>query len=334
MSHGISLEHILDTVFSYQRSAAIKAAIELDLFTAIAEGNTTSEQLARRCGASERGIRILSDYLVILQLVTKTGSIYGLTPDSAFFLDRRSPAYSGSITQFLLSPFQVDPFRDIAAAVKKGGTTADTSAITPEHPMWVDFARAMTPVMIPPAFGIAKLIGANAGEKWKVLDIAAGHGMFGIAIAQRNPNAEIVALDWPNVLQVAEENAIKAGIADRFRKIEGDAMKINFGPGYDVVLITNFLHHFDVATCETFLRKVHGVLKPGGRAVTLEFVPNEDRISPPIPAAFSFMMLGTTPAGDAYTLSQLQEMFRNAGFSRSDGHSLESSPETVIISYA
>jgi ubiquinone/menaquinone biosynthesis C-methylase UbiE len=329
-----SLERILQTVFSYQRSAAIKAAIELDLFTAIGEGNETTGQLAKRCGAAERGIRILADYLVVLELLTKSGSIYGLAPDSAFFLDRRSPGYAGSITRFLLSPAQTEPFNDITAAVRKGGTTADMTAIAPEHPMWMDFARAMSPIMVPAAHSIAKLIGAERGEKWKVLDIAAGHGAFGIAIAQRNPNAELVSLDWPNVLEVAAENAVKAGIGNRFRKLPGDAMKVNFGSDYDVVLITNFLHHFDIPTCESFLRKVHASLKRGGRAVTLEFVPNEDRVSPTIPASFSFMMLGTTPAGDAYTLSQLQEMFRNSGFTRSDQHSLQSSPETVIVSYA
>jgi len=334
MSNPVSMEHIFQTILAYQRTAAIKAAVELDVFTAIGEGNGTAEQIARRCTASERGIRILADYLVIAGLLTKTGNTYGLTPDTAFFLDRRSSAYAGSITQFLLNASQVDPFDDIAGAVRKGGTTVDRSAIAPEHPMWMDFARAMTPIMMPASQAIAELIGADKGESWKVLDIAAGHGVFGITIAQQNPNAEVVALDWPNVLQVAEENAKKAGIGSRFRKLPGDAMKVDLGSGYDVVLITNFLHHFDAATCEGFLRKVHSALKKGGRAVTLEFVPNPDRISPPIPAGFSFMMLGTTPAGDAYTLSQLNEMFRNAGFSRSEQHQLQVSPETVIVSYA
>jgi 2-polyprenyl-3-methyl-5-hydroxy-6-metoxy-1,4-benzoquinol methylase len=188
--------------------------------------------------------------------------------------------------------------------------------------------------MIPAAHSIAKLIGAGKGENWKVLDVAAGHGMFGIAIAQHNPNARLVALDWPNVLQVAEENAIIAGVADRFQKLPGDAMSVELGEGYDVVLVMNFLHHFDPASCESFLRKVHGALKPGGCAVTLEFVPNEDRVSPAIPAAFSFTMLGTTPAGDAYTFTELEEMFRKSGFRRSERHSLRSTPETVIISHA
>jgi O-methyltransferase len=99
------------------------------------------------------------------------------------------------------------------------------------------------------------------------------------------------------------------------------------------VLLTNFLHHFDTATCETLLRKVHAALADGGRAFTLEFVPNEDRISPPEAAEFSMMMLGGSPSGDAYIFSELERMFSNAGFARSEIHPLPSSIEQVVISH-
>ena len=108
---------------------------------------------------------------------------------------------------------------------------------------------------------------------------------------------------------------------------------MNYGSGHDLVLLTNFLHHFDIPACETILRKVHAALAPGGRAVTLEFVPNEDRVSPPLVASFSMMMLGATPGGDAYTFSEYDRMFRNAGFSRSELHPLAPSIQQVIISH-
>jgi len=184
----------------------------------------------------------------------------------------------------------------------------------PENPAWVEFAEAMAPLMIFPSDFIAGLLNASEGKKWKVLDIAAGHGLFGIAIARHNPNAEITAVDWANVLEVAKKNAAKAGVASRYHTLAGDAFQLEFGTGYDVVLLTNFLHHFDVSTCEKFLKKVHAALAPGGRAVTLDFIPDEDRVSPPIAAKFSMVMLASTPAGDAYTLSQYQKMFANAGF--------------------
>jgi 2-polyprenyl-3-methyl-5-hydroxy-6-metoxy-1,4-benzoquinol methylase len=135
------------------------------------------------------------------------------------------------------------------------------------------------------------------------------------------------------VLEVAQEHAAKAGVSTRYQTLPGSAFETPFGTGYHVALLTNFLHHFDIPTCETLLRKVYAALEPGGRAVTLEFVPNEDRVSPPATAAFSFMMLGTTEAGDAYTFSEYERMFRNAGFSRSELHPIPGMPSQVIVSY-
>jgi 2-polyprenyl-3-methyl-5-hydroxy-6-metoxy-1,4-benzoquinol methylase len=171
-----------------------------------------------------------------------------------------------------------------------------------------------------PAELIAQLLGAGEGKTWKVLDIAAGHGLFGITLAKHNPNAEIYALDWPAVLEVAKENAAKAGVSSRYHTLPGSAFDVNFGTDNNVVLLTNFLHHFDVPTCESLLRKVHASLAPGGRVVTLEMVPNEDRLTPPMAAKFSIIMLASTVSGDAYTFSQYQSMFKNAGFSSCEFH--------------
>lgn len=324
-------ERIFDLINAHQNSAALKAATDLDVFTAIGEGNQDAASIAKRCKTSERGMRILCDFLVMTGLLTKNGSRYGLAPDAALFLDRRSPASMATLPSFLLSPFLVEAFQDLAAAVRKGGTVvSDEGTLAPENPLWVEFARNMAPLMAFPAELIAGLLVASEGKKWKVLDIAAGHGLFGIALARHNPNAEIVALDWPNVLEVAKENAAAAGIAGRYRVMPGSAFDVEYGAGYDVVLLTNFLHHFDVPTCETLLRKVHAALAPGGRAVALEFVPNEDRVSPPVAAKFSMMMLGTTPSGDAYTHSQYQSMFRNAGFKSCTLHALQI-PEQILV---
>lgn len=325
---------LLDTLGAYQRTAVLKAAIDLDLFTAVAEGNTTAPALAQRCDVSERGARTLSDFLVVSGFLIKQGREYRLTPDSAVFLDRRSPAYAGSITDFLLSPHITDSFKDVTAIVRKGGTVLpEGGSVAPEHPMWVRFARAMAPAMRLPAQLLANLAPVAPDRPAKVLDIAAGHGVYGIAFAQQYPNVEVVALDWPNVLEVAEENAQAAGVAERFRTLPGSAFTVEYGSGYDLVLLTNFLHHFDPPTCETLLRKVHAALAPGGRVATVEVVPNEDRVSPPFAATFSMMMLGTTPSGDAYTFSELEAMFANAGFSRSERHPLPPSPHDAIISW-
>ena len=100
----------------------------------------------------------------------------------------------------------------------------------------------------------------------RVLDIAAGHGLFGIEIAKQNPQAHVTGLDWAPVLRVALENARKAGVHDRYDMLPGSAFEVDFGGPYDAVLLTNFLHHFDQPTCVGLLQKVHAALRPGGNA--------------------------------------------------------------------
>jgi ubiquinone/menaquinone biosynthesis C-methylase UbiE len=323
-----------ETVNAYQRTDAINAAIQLDLFGAIGDGGKDSQALAKICGASERGVRILCDYLVVTGFLTKDAGRYNLTTDSAIFLNPRSPAYCGGAIEFLLSPILTGGFKELASSVRKGGTAiGEEGTIAPEHPVWVQFARAMGPISMMPAQLLARLVDPNASGKLKVLDIAAGHGTYGIEFARQNPDAEITAVDWPNVLEVARENAAAAGVIDRYSTIAGSAFDVDYGDRYDVVLLTNFLHHFDMATCERLLEKVYESLAAGGKAVALEFVPNEDRVSPREAAAFSLVMLATTPSGDAYTFSQFERMFHNSGFTRSEFHPLPPSFEQVVISY-
>jgi Dimerisation domain len=192
---GPSLELIFETIHGFQRTGAVKAALELDVFTGIADGANTALTLARRAEASERGMRILCDYLAVLGLLTKTADRYELTPDSNAFLNKQSPTYVGTAVDFLLSPPQVEPFQDVAAAVRNGGAVTGQGVIAPEHPVWGTFARAMAPLMALPAELLAGLLAVEQDAKLRVLDIAAGHGLYGIAIAKRNPTAEITAVD-------------------------------------------------------------------------------------------------------------------------------------------
>lgn len=324
---------IFQTINAHQRTEALKAAIELEVFTAIGEGNQTAADIGRKIGAAERGVRILCDNLCIMGFLFKNDEGYGLTQDSAIFLDKRSPTYLGGATEFLLSPMLTEGFQSLTEAVRRGGTAvSEEGTVSPDNPIWVKFARGMAPMMMLPSQQIAKLVDPQADKPLKVLDIAAGHGMFGIAFATNNSKAEITALDWSKVLEVAKENAQKAGVGDRYRTIEGSAFDVEFGKDYDVVLITNFLHHFDVPTNETLLRKVHVALVEGGKAVTLEFVPNEDRISPPDTASFSLVMLAGTRAGDAYTFSELEKMMTNAGFKNSTIHQIPPGFQQLVIS--
>lgn len=318
----------------YQLTAAVKCAIDLGLFTAIAAGHSSVASLSEHCHASPKGIRVLCDYLTVHEFLLKHEDRYALTSDSAVFLDRQSPAYFGGVATLFAGPTLYKAFHELTAVVRKGGTVLNEEGgtMSRENPVWEDFARSMMAMMRPAAEAIAGLVNAGDGAPLKVLDLAAGHGLFGITIARHNPNASIYAVDWASVLDIAREHALSAGVLDRWHALEGSAFEIEFGSDYDVALITNFHHHFTPSVIETLMRKVNGALKPGGIAVTLEFVPNNDRVTPPDAASFAMIMLATTPEGDAYTFAEYDAMYRNCGFSHNVLHRIDHSPEAVIIS--
>ena len=323
---------LFDTINAYQKTAVIKSAIELDVFTAMADGPATSVAIAAHCQAAPRGIRILCDYLTMLGFLKRSGDHYELTPDSALFLSRKSPAYAGGTIEFLHSHEIKGAFDHLTAAVRKGGAAqSELGTIAPEHPVWISFARNMGPLMAPAAGGLAELIKLDPNRPAKVLDISASHGMWGLAFARKYPKAQIVGLDWPSVLVVARENAQAAGVAERFGTIAGNAFEVEFGADYDVVLVPNFLHHFNVADCVGFLRKVHAALRPDGVVAIVEFVPNPDRVTPPDSAGFSLIMLATTPEGDAYTLAEYSGMLARAGFKPPTQHALPASMNVAVI---
>ena len=274
-------ELVFDTLMAFQRTAALRSAIELGVFGAIGEGVNEAASLAQRCATSERGMRILCDYLTVIGFLTKENGRYHQTSTTALFLDPRSPACMASVAKFLGNADMTSPVAHLTDIVRSGHTSlAGQGSVEPENPVWVEFAQSMAPMMAPMCAPLGKIALAGLAGPVRVLDIAAGHGLFGIEVARQNPQAHIVALDWAPVLEVAKANAQKAGVADRYEALPGSAFDVDFGEPYDVVLLTNFLHHFDHATCVGLLKKIRAAVKPGGRVSALEFVPNEDRVRP------------------------------------------------------
>jgi SAM-dependent methyltransferase len=325
-----SPDQFLDALLGYQKTAALKAALALDLFTAVAAEGGAVARIAACTGAAERGVRILCDYLTVQGFLAKVDGRYRVTESTAIFLTTTSPAYMGSVADFLAAPEMMALWlADPVSFVRNGGSPG-LANIAPENPVWVKFARAMVPFIGPVAQGLVAEIARQGVKPRRVLDVAAGHGMFGIAVARAFADAEITAIDWPAVLAVARENAGQAGVAARHRGLPGSAFDVDWGTGFDLVLLTNFLHHFDPETCVGLLKRARASLVPGGRALAIDMVPNPDRVSPPMPAMFPFMMLASTPRGDAYTEQEYAEMGRAAGFARTTVTALAPTPQSVI----
>src|SRR5580698_2401318 len=143
---------VFEMMQAHQRTSALKAAIELDVFRAVGEGPGDVASIARQCEASERGIRILCDFLVINSVLVKEDGHYRHTPSSAAFLDPRSPACMASVAHFMSRPEVTEPLAHLADVVRAGRTSlAGEGTVEPENPVWVDFAEKMAPMMGPMA---------------------------------------------------------------------------------------------------------------------------------------------------------------------------------------
>ena len=325
----ISPDLFMDAVLAYQNTAAIKAALELDLFTEIAKGNATAEKIAQATGAAVRGIRILCNCLVARGHLEKQHDQFRLTPSTAAFLARSAPSWMGGVAEYLAAPEMIDLLLGDPAVYVRNGGSVGLANNAPDHPIWVKFARAMGPSRVPLAKKIASEVAPLSPRE--VLDVAAGHGMFGIAIAQTVADVRITAVDWQAVLSVARENAEAAGVSGRYRTLAGSAFDADWGNGFDLVLLANFLHQLDRDGCVTLLRKARKSLSSGGRAVAVEFLLNEDRVSPRFSAMFAFQMLGSTPRGEAYTVREFEEMGREAGFGKLIAKPLPPTPQSLIL---
>ena len=322
---------VWDTLTAHHRSAALRAAVQLNVFGALSAGHATAQAIAQFCGASERGIRILCDYLTIVGLIAKSAEgQYAHTASSAVFLAPDSPASMAPTVPFLLNAKILRASDVLTETIRRGQTALEEPLAGEEVTEWVTFAESMHPMMGAAAEFMAE-VGSRGGAPAKVLDVAASHGLFGLAFAHRNAATKIVALDFPSVLDVTRVKVAAAGRAGQYEFLPGSAFTVDLGTGYDVILVTNLYHHFDMPTCETLMRRFHAALKPGGMMLTLEMVPNEDRISPPAPAAFSLMMLANTPAGDAFTLSEYQQMLAAAGFGGVEKHDVPQSPQQLVV---
>lgn len=275
-------------------------------------------------------MRILCDYLVIVGILEKSGHEYRHTPTSAVLLCPTSPASMGPTIPFLLSRKILRASDVLTQTIRQGRTALEEPLAGEEVAEWVTFAQTMHPMMGAAAEFLAD-VGSRHGTPGKVLDVAASHGLFGMAFARRNAATKIVAQDFPSVLEVTRHKVTAAGLAAQYEFLPGSAFSVDLGGNYDVILVTNLYHHFDMPTCETLMRRFHGALREGGMMLTLEMVPNEDRVTPPAAASFSMMMLTNTPGGDAFTLAEYQTMLRASGFHGVEKYDVPQSPQQLVV---
>ncbi len=311
-----SPEKLIGILQSFMGSAALKAGIDLEIFTHISHGADTADKIAAAKGLTPRAARILCDALLAFGVLGKADGRYTLPPAVQMLLVKGSPMYAGGMASLVGNRMIWNEAARLTDIVKAGHTLVEQSAETPDNPFWQDFARGSRQMaqMTGPAVADAAAALFGAAGPAKILDIACGSGFYGFSALKRFPNARLVSVDWPGVLKLAEANARQAGVADRIEFRPADIFKDDLGAGYDLVLAVNIYHHFNVADCVALSRRLFDATARGGAIMLVDFVPDEAREHDRMALAFALTMLIWTREGDTYTLSQYQQMLETAGY--------------------
>jgi len=307
-------DRIQQLAWGYAPPLILEAALNYRIFDLLDESPKTVEELARQTGASVRGLTAILNALVGLEFLARNGSRYTLTPESATFLvSTRSPYYG---PYFLHMTRQLIPrWLHLAEAVRTGRPVAAKNQGADGPTFFAEFVEALFPV----SYKAARMVGEHLGipgltEPTTVLDIGAGSGVWGIALAHLSPQVTVWAVDFPVVLEVTRKVARQQGVADRLKTSPGDLLEADFGTGHHVATIGHILHGEGTERSRRLLRKTFEALAPGGTVVIGEFMPNDDRTGPPSALIFAVNMLVNTEAGDTFPFREVAEWLKEAGF--------------------
>src|SRR5579884_88742 len=294
--------------------------ISLDVLTVLGKKSLTLTQLARRSGLDKKGLGQLCDYLAQLGFIRKVSGRYASARDAARYLDRNSPWSLCTVADFFTSPFLTQAFTKLPQVVKRGrANLAGEGILEPNHPAWVQFARATWPLRLLEAGIVVRALEKQRLARGRVLELGCGGSPVGITLLKRHPRLSLVAQDWPDVLTITAERARQTGVAERIELLPGDARIMDFAGPYDLVLMVNFLDYFERATRLALLRKVYAALRPGGTAMVYAplLEPQERSWSA---VAYNLLLLVTSPGGEAFTFAQLKSLLAKAGFSSAQCH--------------
>lgn len=308
-------EKVLRYSFAYAPPLMIEAAVRLGLFDALVDAPRTAEDLAKQFGVNHRGVKILLNGLVGLELLTKPhAGHYALTPEADAFLVGGRPTYMGGF--FRHTSTQLIPrWLGLTDIVRTGQPATAVNEESDGATFFEQFVEDIFPLSRQAALGFAdamKLHDATAPVS--VLDVGAGSGVWGVSLAERSPQVRVTAVDWPRVLKVTQHVAQRHGVADRFTFSPGDFSTADFGSGHHYAMIGHILHSEGPARSKALLKKVFDALAPGGTVVIAEWLVNESRTAPLPSLIFAVNMLVNTEDGDTFSFTEIAKWLKEAGF--------------------
>jgi 2-polyprenyl-3-methyl-5-hydroxy-6-metoxy-1,4-benzoquinol methylase len=308
-------ERLMQFTFGFAPPLIIEAAIRHRVFDVLDAGAATVEKLCRETDTSERGMCALLNALIGLELLAKDDQgRYMLTPESATFLVRGKSGFHGAF--FLLTSEPMVPaWKDLYEIVRTGRPAKRINQEQDGVPFFLRFVEDIFPIHYAAAQRLAEALAVSkAAAPLSVLDLAAGSGVWGIALAQQSLHVRVTAIDWPGVIAITRKVATREGVAERFHFVEGDLLEANFGGGHSIVTAGHILHSEGEGRSRLMLKKAFDALAPGGTIAIAEILVNADRRAPLSALIFAVNMLVNSEDGDTFSLREINGWLRDAGF--------------------
>lgn len=312
----------------YAPARVLMTAFELGVFTAVAEGNHAAEDVARATATSTRGMRLLMDALVSLDLLQKHEGAYRLLPGSEAFLAKTSPQYLGYMweTNHLWSAWSA-----LTEVIRTGQPytqlekESDAARFFPKlirslHVMNLEAARKMAQILMP----------AQIPLNSRILDIACGTGVWSIPFAEASAQVQLDLLDFADALAVAKDYVQRHHVEAQISFIPGDLKHADLGKDrYHLIILGNIVHSEGAKSSQDLIRRCARALCPGGKLVTIDLFPNEERTGPPRAVLFALNMLLNTSEGDTFSVSEYNAWFQDAGLT--EGSLVELDDNTTAL---
>ncbi len=311
----VTPERILQLAWGYVPPLVLEAAINHRVFDVLDSGPKTLSEVRKETEVSERGLSAVMNALVGLNFLAKDAQgHFSLTPESSTFLVSSKPAFQGGFIRH--GSKQLIPkwlhLNDIvmtgkpATAVNQEGAGSD---------FFQQFVNDIFPLSYGAAMALSHhVLAARAEKPTRVLDLAAGSGVWGIAMAQSSKNVTVTAVDWAEVLPVTRKTTARFGLADRFTYIPGDLLEADFGTGHHVATLGHILHSEGEERSKALLEKTFKALASGGTIAIAEFLVNADRTGPVNGLIFALNMLVNTDNGGTYSFEEISGWLQSAGF--------------------
>jgi SAM-dependent methyltransferase len=327
----VTPERLLRMMWDFGGPLIISSAVRTGIFDALADGPKTIEETATRSGLSQRGVRSILNALVGFGFVAKDDpQHYRLSPEADAFLVSTRPGYLGGMFGHARELLQ--SWLDLPEIIRTGRPAQPRN----EQDHGVGFFRELVGPLFTMNLPSAQRLGkelhvSETTRPLRLLDIAAGSGVWGIAVAQQSPQVSVTALDWPGVLEVTREFAARFDLADRFSYIGGDLNSVDFGNGYNIATLGHILHSEGAPRSRKLLRKTYDALAPGGQIAIGEFLVNNDRTGPPIGLIFGVNMLVHTEGGDTFSFEEINGWLSEVGFRNVRQVDPGAGPATLVL---